>query len=141
MIAETISETEIVPEIVRFPPPRAARRRAGIGPLSGSRGSGPVRFRSEILAEAVDLVHPLVQDRHDADIAVGEPAPIDEMVLVAEDKAIDAELGRNRPRGDAMRGNPFEGREQASDVSICLFGPPAIPGEAVDGIQAQRCAA
>jgi hypothetical protein len=52
--------------------------------------------RFGIVAEAVDLMHALVQDRHDADVAIVEPAPIDEMVLVAEDIAIHAELRRHR---------------------------------------------
>jgi len=40
-------------------------------------------------------VHPFIQDRHDADVAVGQLAPIDEVTLVAEEETIDAELGRN----------------------------------------------
>jgi hypothetical protein len=39
-------------------------------------------------------VHALVQDRHDADIAVAEPPPVDEVVLLAEDTALDAEFRR-----------------------------------------------
>jgi len=46
--------------------------------------------------KAVELVHAFVQDRYDTDIAVGESAPIDEMVAVAEDVAVNAESGRDR---------------------------------------------
>src|SRR3546814_15662190 len=39
---------------------------------------------AEVVAEALDLMHPLVQDRHDADVAVAEPAPIDDVPLMPE---------------------------------------------------------
>jgi hypothetical protein len=39
-------------------------------------------------------MHPLVQDGDDVDVSVREPAPVDDMALIAEEVAIDAELGR-----------------------------------------------
>src|SRR3546814_11914991 len=51
---------------------------------------------AEVVAEALDLMHPLVQDRHDADVAVAEPAPIDDVPLMPEAEPADAELRRDR---------------------------------------------
>lgn len=78
-----------------------------------------------------------MQDRHDADVAVGQLPPIGEVMLVAEEKTIDAELGRNRLRGDAVRGNPVEGGEQPGDVAVSLFGPAPIPRVTVDAFGVQ----
>lgn len=60
-------------------------------PLTFSRS-----LASEILSEPADLVHALMQDCHNADVAIGQSAPVDEVVLVAEEEAVHAELGRDR---------------------------------------------
>ena len=49
----------------------------------------------EVIPKAVDLMHTLVQDCHDPDIATREMAPIDAMVLITKEDALDAEFGRN----------------------------------------------
>lgn len=100
--------------------------------------SGPARAQPEILSEPINLVHPFMQYRHDADVAIGQLPPVDEMLLVVEEKPIDAEFGRNGFRGDAMRGDPVEGGKQSGDVAVGLFGPPPIPRVTVDVVQAQR---
>ena len=53
---------------------------------------------AKVVAKTRGLMHPFMQYRHDADVAVREPPPIDEVPFVAEEVAFDAELGRNRPR-------------------------------------------
>jgi len=55
------------------------------------------RSVGEILLEARHLVHPLVENRDDAHVPVIEKLPIDQVLLVAADETIDAELGRDRP--------------------------------------------
>ena len=50
--------------------------------------------RPEVLPEAVDLMHALVQDDHDPDVAIREMTPVDEMALAAKEEPFDAELGR-----------------------------------------------
>ena len=62
------------------------------------RGIAAPGSQAEIFPEAIDLVHPLVQNRHDADVAVREPPPIDEVPFIAEEVAVDVEFGRNGPR-------------------------------------------
>jgi hypothetical protein len=46
------------------------------------------RSTPEVVSESVDLVHPLMQDGHDADVAVRKQLPIDEMLLMATDGAV-----------------------------------------------------
>ena len=41
-------------------------------------------------------MHALMQDRHDADVAIAEPPPVDEVPLVSEEVTVNAELGRYR---------------------------------------------
>ena len=38
----------------------------------------------KIIPEPIHLMHPPVQDRHDADIAIRQPPPVHEMMLVPE---------------------------------------------------------
>src|SRR3546814_20089249 len=57
---------------------------------------------AEVVAEALDLMHPLVQDRHDADVAVAEPAPLDDVALMPD--AEPAEGKRPRDRRRVVRG-------------------------------------
>lgn len=90
--------------------------------------------QAEIFPEAIDLVHPLVQDRHDADVAVREPPPIDEMPFVAEEVAIDAEFGRNGSRWRLVGWDAVDGLEQAGDA-VGLLRAPTIPGVAIDLVE------
>ena len=50
----------------------------------------------ELAPETIDLMHPLVQDGHDANVVIGEPPPVHEMSLVTEKEPFHAELSRNR---------------------------------------------
>jgi hypothetical protein len=83
-------------------------------------------------------VHAFVQDCHDADIAVGEPAPVDEVPLVAKDVAIDPERRRDGPRQDAVALDPVERLEQTGDVALRLRLSPPVAGVAVDRVEAMR---
>ncbi len=91
--------------------------------------------KSEILAEPVDLVHALMQDRDNADVPVRETPPIHDMPLVAEHKAIDVKCRRNRPRHHRVRLNTLEGFEQSSDVRFRLFRAPAVTRVAIDVVE------
>ena len=91
-----------------------------------------------VLPEALDLVHPLVQDGDDTDVAVRQPPPVDEVVLVAEHVAVDAELRRHRPRHDRVRLDSLEGREQPGEIVVGLRLAPAVPGVAIDRVEAAR---
>ena len=51
----------------------------------------------KILPKPVHLVHPLVQDRHDADVPVRQTPPVHEMMEMPEVEAFDPELSRNGP--------------------------------------------
>ena len=82
-----------------------------------------------------DLMHPLMQDRDDADVAIAEAPPIDEMPLVSEDVAVDPEIPRHRPRQNPVRLDPCEGFEQTGDVTLGLVLPPAVPCVAVDLVE------
>ena len=88
-----------------------------------------------VLAEPIDLMHPFVQDRHDADVAVRQSSPIDEMSFVSEEIPVDAELGRNGSRYYAVRSDLFESLEQTDDVAIRLFGAPMVPRVAVNLVE------
>jgi hypothetical protein len=56
-----------------------------------------------IISESFDPVHPVMQHRYTADVAVRQPSPVNDMVGGPEVEAIDPELGQNRARctGDA----------------------------------------
>ena len=92
----------------------------------------------EILPEPFDLVHPLVQDRDDADVAVQQAPPIDQVSFVAEHIAVDAELGGDGAGGDAVGLDAREGIEQAGDIAIRLRLAPAVACVAVDVVKTVR---
>ncbi len=52
-----------------------------------------------IVSETVDLMHALMQNGDDADRAIVQPFPIDEMFLVAADEALHAKGGRTARHG------------------------------------------
>jgi hypothetical protein len=83
-------------------------------------------------------VHALVQDRHDADVAVGEPAPVHEVPLVAKDVAIDPERRRDGPREHGVALDLVERLEQTGDVALRLRLSPPLAGVAVDRVEAMR---
>lgn len=49
-------------------------------------GMAPANSVTKIFLEPVDLVHALIQDRDDTDIAVGRSVPIDEVMFVREEE-------------------------------------------------------
>ena len=69
-------------------------------------------------------MHPLVQDRHDADVAVRQPPPVHETMLVPEVETVDVELCRDRPRRDAVYLDFLECCKEISDVTISLLNAP-----------------
>ena len=77
--------------VLRVPPTRA-RKSSYCWP----------RSVGQVVPEPIHLMHPLVQDRHDADVPVRQPPPVHEMMRVAEVEAVDGELCRDRPRRDAV---------------------------------------
>lgn len=83
-------------------------------------------------------MHPLVQDRHDADVVVRQPPPVHEMMLVPEEEAVDGELCRDRPRRDAVHLNLAERCKEIGDVAISLFNAPALARLPVDLVKPQR---
>jgi|JI10StandDraft_1071094.scaffolds.fasta_scaffold376760_2 hypothetical protein len=50
----------------------------------------------KILPDAFDLVHAFVQHGDDTDVTVAESLPIDKVLLVAEEVALNVEGGGNR---------------------------------------------
>lgn len=56
-----------------------------------------LRSRVQIVFEAVDPVHPLMQDGDDTDVTVREHAPVDEVPFVTEVVAVDAEVSGDGP--------------------------------------------
>src|SRR3546814_5913825 len=81
-------------------------------------------------------MHSLVQDRHDTDVAVAEPAPIDDVPLIPEEEPVDAELRGDRTGNYLMRGDLPEGVEQPGDVVVRLLASPAVTRVAIDLIEA-----
>lgn len=63
--------------------------------MSAQPSGAPTVSGSKIFREPVNLMHALMQDRDDTDIAVRQSTPIDEVVLVPEEVPFDAELCRN----------------------------------------------
>jgi len=93
----------------------------------------------KIISKPVHLVHPLVQDGHDADVPVRQPSPVHEMMRVPEEEAVDAELGRDRARRDAMAVDLVERCKEVSDVPFRLLGAPAVACVSVNLVKPQRC--
>jgi hypothetical protein len=61
----------------------------------------------EVVLESLDLMHPLVQDGDDPDVAIGKAFPVHEMALVAEEVPFHPELGRHGPRHHTASFNPL----------------------------------
>jgi hypothetical protein len=61
-------------------------------------------------------MHPLMQERHDADVSVRQPAPVNEMMDMPKVKPLDPELGRDEKRKHTNNGMlslvDFESRQQ-----------------------------
>ena len=50
---------------------------------------------AKVVAKTRGLMHPFMQYRHDADVAVRQVPPVHEMMRVPEIEAFDPELGRD----------------------------------------------
>lgn len=83
-------------------------------------------------------MHSLVEDRRDSDVAIAEPAPIDEVSFVSEEVPLNAEPRGNRARHHLVRFDPVEGCEQAGDMAVGLFSAPSVARMAVDLVEAVR---
>ena len=46
--------------------------------------------QSEVIPETIDLMHALVQDCNDANVAIRQTAPVDEVAFIAKEVPIDA---------------------------------------------------
>jgi hypothetical protein len=80
-------------------------------------------------------MHPFVQDCHDADIAVRQSSPVDDMPFVSEAIPLDAELRWDGSRYHAVGCDLVERCEQTCNVVIRLFGSPMVPRLAVDFVE------
>lgn len=94
------------------------------------------KLPAKILPKPIDLMHPFVEDRHDTDVPVGQPAPIDIVPPVTKQVTLDAERCRNGSRCHAVGFDAIEGSKQIGDVAIGPPDSPAIPRVAIDLVQA-----
>jgi hypothetical protein len=101
--------------------------------------SSSCSIETEVVPEAVDLMHALVQDGYNPDVAIRKMTPVDKMALVAKEEPFDAKLSRNGFRHDTMIGNLVKICEQARDVFLGLTVAPRVAGIAVDVIKTMRC--
>ena len=89
----------------------------------------------QFIFQAVDLMHTLVQDRHDADFAVREQFPVDEVLLVAAEIAVDAELGGDCCPRKFSRGDGLKFVEGTADVNLGLRFAPFAASVGIDFVQ------
>ena len=108
-------------------------------PHGGFLHSGRWRSVAPIIPKPVHPMHPLVQDRHDADVSVRQPPPVHKMMLVPEVKAVDGELCRDRSRCDAVHLDFAERFKEIGDIAISLFNAPPVARVSVDLVKPQRC--
>ena len=80
-----------------------------------------------------------MQDRDNANVAIGEPLPIYDMPLVAEKVSLHPELGRHGPRHHTARFELLERRKQAGNVGLSLRFAPSVTGLEIDLVNAQGC--
>jgi hypothetical protein len=87
-----------------------------------------LRRSRRVLAETIQLVHPLVQHRRYAHAAVFENSPVDEVPLIPTEITINTELGGNlTPRRPPGR-DVLKRREQAADIAFGLLVAPCVSG-------------
>ncbi len=58
--------------------------------------------RPKVILEAAELMHALMKDGNDANIAIRKMAPINEMTFVSKEEPVHAKLCWYRLRGDAV---------------------------------------
>jgi len=83
-------------------------------------------------------MQPLVQYGNHTNFTIAKLFPVNEVLLVAEQKTIDTELGRNGARHHLMCCDLFKGLEQASDAGVGLYSPPPVTGVLIDFVIAKR---
>lgn len=122
----------------QFFPVRQKSHNAVIETRSGTGATEEGPLQPKILAEAIDLMSPFMQDRHDPDIAVRQSSPVDEVPFILEKIPFDAKFRRNGSRHYPMTFDSVESLEQAGDVAIRLFSSPAVPRVAIDFVETVR---
>jgi hypothetical protein len=90
-----------------------------------------------VVAKSIHLMHPLVQDSDNTDVAVRQPSPIHKMMRLPEVISLYAKFGGHWVRGNSVAFNLIERREEVSDVPIGLLRTPAIARVAVDLVKPQ----
>ena len=77
-------------------------------------------------------MHALVQHSDNADIAVGERPPVDQVMLIAAHKPLDTKLGWHGSPWDLTIGNGFKPRKEAEDIAFGLSLTPLLECVAID---------
>lgn len=67
--------------------------------------------RPKVILEAAELVHALMKDGDNANIAIRKMAPINEMAFVPKEKTVHAKRCWYGLRDDAMSRNPIKSRK------------------------------
>jgi hypothetical protein len=98
----------------------------------GIGANRPVHLQAEIVPEPVDLVHPLMQEGHDANVPIREAAPIDKVPFVAEKLTFNTKVGGNGLGMCLVRIDAVESLKQPVDVAVGLFRTPAVARVAID---------
>ena len=91
--------------------------------------------QAEIGTQSINLMHPLMKNCDDADVAIPQLAPINDMTLITKKEAFNAEVSWNRARHHTVGGNLAESLEQPGDVSFRLVGTPLVTRIAVDFVE------
>ena len=89
------------------------------------------------MPETANLMHAFTQNCHDPDVFIWEMTPMDKMVPVPKEEAVDSKFGGNGPRNDIMGFDLLECFEHAGDVTVGLLCLPSVPCVAIDVIEAQ----
>ena len=82
-------------------------------------------------------MHTFMVDGNNADIAVCQSSPIDDMPLNTKEKTFDTKLRRNGLRWDFASFDLCKRCEEPVDVPDGLLISPAIPIVAIDSVEAQ----
>ena len=79
-----------------------------------------------VIPETIDLVHPLMKHRDDAQRAVRKYAPINIMAFIPTIEAIDTQILRNISPSHATCGNFVEPLKKAADIPLGLILTPSV---------------
>ena len=83
-------------------------------------------------------MHPIVQNRYDADATIAKLFPVDEVLLIAKKEAFNPKFCRDRPRQHLVRHNFVESFEKTCDVGVSLIRAPMVAGVLIDFIDTKR---